>query len=81
MNFTNMIYLILFLFAYWGMLLFVPYGRDFLQSDATFGGYWADIPSETHLILNILLYIVVPLTAIAYTIIASKPQQTMIMRR
>lgn len=81
MNYTNMIYLILFLFVYWGMLLLLPYGRDFLQADATLGGYWATIPDETHLIMNILMYIIVPLVAIAYTIIASKPQQTIVMRR
>lgn len=74
MNYTNLIYLVLFLFAYYGMLLFVPYGKDFLQSDATLGGYWSSIPAETHLILDILLYIIVPLVAIAYAIISGKQQ-------
>lgn len=79
MNYTNLIYLVLFLFAYYGALLFVPYGVDFLQSDATFGGYWADIPAETHLLLGLLLYIIVPLVAIAFTIISGKQEQIVVV--
>lgn len=81
MNYTNLLYLVLFLFCYWGVLLFVPYGRDFLQSDATLGSYWSSIPNETHLVMDILLYVIVPIVAIAYTIISSKPEQTIVMRR
>lgn len=79
MNYTNLIYLVLFLFAYYGILLFVPYGMDFLQTDATLGGYWSSIPTETHILLGILIYIVVPLVAIAFAINAGKQQEIVVV--
>lgn len=81
MNYTNLIYMVLWLFVYYYILLFVPYTTDLLSNDATLGSYWSTIPSETHTLIQITLYIVVPFVAIAYTIISSKQEQTIIVRR
>lgn len=75
MNFSDAIYMILFVFVYYGMLLIVPYGLSMLQGIGVLAPYWSTIPTETHWILNILLWIIVPIVAIAYTIRASQPQQ------
>lgn len=79
MSFTNLIYLILWLFIYYFVLLFIPYGTNLLSNLPTFGTYWSTIPPETVWLLNILLYIVVPIVAIAFTIKASSPEQQIVV--
>ena len=76
MNFTNLIYMILWLFVYYAILIFIPYATNALQAMPVIGAYWSTIPTETIWLVNILMYIVVPLVAIAYTIRASSPQQS-----
>jgi hypothetical protein len=75
MNFTNLIYMILWMFVYYAILIFVPYAINALQAMPVIGTFWSTIPSETIWLVNILMYIVVPLVAIAYTIRASSPEQ------
>lgn len=75
MNFTNLIYMILWLFVYYAILIFIPYATNALAAMPEMGTYWSTIPTETVFLVNLLMYIVVPLVAIAYTIRASSPQQ------
>ncbi len=79
MNFTNMLYLILWLFVYYFVLLFIPYGTNLLQSMPMLGTYWGTIPVETQWLLSLLIYIIVPIVAIAYTIKASSPEQQIVV--
>lgn len=80
MNFTNLIYLVLWLFCYYAILLFIPYMASFWQA-GFLGGFWVTIPPETTWLIQILMYIVVPLVAIAYTITASKQEEGIFVGR
>jgi hypothetical protein len=60
-------------------LLIIPYSITLLQGISGLGTFWATIPSETHWLIGILMYIVIPLVAIAYTIKSSSPEQQIIV--
>jgi len=79
MNFTNIIYLILWFFVFIFSLVFIPYVESLIQSLPTIGSYWNNIPTETIQILNIFLYIVIPLVAIAYAIKSSSPENQIVV--
>lgn len=79
MNFTNLLYLVLWMFCYYAMLMVIPYATSLLQALPSIGTYWSSIPTETQWMVNILLYIVVPLVAIAYTIKSSSPEQQIVV--
>ena len=75
---ANWIYLIVFLFIYLISLPVIQSTMGTLQtifSDFNGDDLWSDIPDSTWLLLNILLYVLVPLGAIAWTILASKPRE------
>ena len=75
---SNWMYLIVFLFIYFLSIGTVQVGMGVLEEVFTnFDGVnlWADIPDSTWMLMNLLIYIIVPLGAIAYTILASKPQE------
>jgi hypothetical protein len=79
MNFTNLIYLILWIFCYYFILLFIPYTVNLLTSISIFSGLWATIPVETQWLIGIFLYIVIPLVAIAYAIKSSSPESQIVV--
>lgn len=76
--FTNFIYLVVFILIY---LLSLPTIQSVMGSMATiftnFNGVdlWSGIPSDTWFLLNLLLYVLVPLAAIAWFIWSSKPRE------
>jgi len=82
MNFTNGIYLILWVFVYYGcLLMFLPYMYNLLQNLPAIGVYWSSIPADTQFLINILLYIIVPLVAVAYTIKSSSPENQIVVQQ
>ena len=81
MNYTNLLYLVLWLFCYYFIMLYIPYGTNLLQNLPVIGTYWSSIPTETHWLLGILMYIIVPLVGIAYTIKSSSPEQQFIIEQ
>ena len=76
--FVNFIYLVVFLFVY---LMAVPTVQMIMGVIASvftdFDGvnYWDSIPLETWFLLNVLMYVLVPLGAIAWFIWSSKPKE------
>lgn len=75
---ANWIFLIVFLFIYFLSIPTVQAVMGTIQGVFTnFNGVnlWDDIPDSTWFLLNLLAYVIVPLGAIAWTILASKPQQ------
>lgn len=79
MNFTNIIYLILWMFVYYMALMIVPYGLNLLATISVLAPFWNSWPVETTWMINILLYIVVPIVAIAYAIRSSSPEQQIVV--
>lgn len=75
---SNWIYLFIFLFVYFLSLMVIQTTMGSLEAIFTnFNGenLWSDIPDSTWMLMNLLIYIIVPLGAIAWTILASKPQE------
>jgi len=78
---ANWIFLLVFLFLYF---LSIPTIQSIMgQFETIFTNFngvdlWSDIPTETWLLMNLLLYVIVPLGAIAWTILASKPAEQQI---
>lgn len=75
---ANWIYLIIFLFLYFLSIPTLQSVMGILSGIFTnFMGVdlWSDIPSATWFLLNVLAYVLVPLSAIAYTILSSRPEQ------
>ena len=75
---ANWIYLIVFLFLYFTSISVLQSTMGSLEAIFTdFNGVdlWSDIPDVTWTLMNLLAYVIVPLGAIAWTILASKPQE------
>jgi hypothetical protein len=75
---ANWMYLIVFLFIYFLSINTVQYVMGILQGIFTnFNGLnlWDDIPDSTMFLMNLLIYIIVPIGAIVWTILASKPRE------
>lgn len=75
---ANWIYLVVFLFIYFMSIPTVQYIMGVFEGIFTnFNGVdlWSDIPDSTWFLMNLLLYVIVPLGAIAWTILASKPRE------
>lgn len=79
MNFTNIIYMVLWTFCYILVLLIVPYFLTMLQGISILAPYWNSWPPETTLFMDILLYVIVPLVAWAYAIKSSSPEQQIVV--
>lgn len=79
MNFSNIIYAILWVFVYYLAILFIPYGIGLLQGISIFSSLWATIPAETHWLIGIFIYVVVPLVAIAYIIKSGSPESRIVV--
>jgi hypothetical protein len=71
---ANWIYLIVFLGLYVLSITQLQNVLGILES--AFPTLYADIPNETWFLLNLLAYVIVPLGAIAWTILASSPEQS-----
>jgi hypothetical protein len=70
------------MFVYYGMLLeVVPYGLTLLQTMPTIGTFYSTIPPDTTLLVQLLMYIIVPLVAIAYTIKSSSPENQIVVQQ
>ena len=81
MSFSNMIYMVMWLFTYYFTLLIVPYMTNLFQGMSIFAGLWSGIPAETQWLIQILMYIVIPLCAIAYTIKSSNPESQIVVQQ
>lgn len=73
--FSNFIYLIMFYVIYFPMVAVVLYFNDVISETWPFSDYWADIPDSTFFLMDLILFVVVPLAALAYTIMSSRPQE------
>ena len=73
--FSNFIYLILFYVIYFVLVSTVLYFNDVLSQTWPFSDYWSDIPETTTTLMNMILFVVIPLAALAYTIMSSRPEQ------
>lgn len=75
---SNWMYLLVFYFLYFISLMVIQsiFGT-FQTIFSNFGGVdlWSDIPDTTWFLVNLVLYVIVPLGALAYTILASKPRE------
>lgn len=80
MNFSNILYAILWVFVYYVAILIVPFGINLLTSISIFSGLWALIPAETHWLIGIFLYIVVPLVGVAFIIRSGSPQSQIVVQ-
>lgn len=70
---ANWIYLIIFLFLYF---ISLPTLQNVLGIIAdVFPSEYSDIPASTWFLMNLLAYVLVPLGAIAWTILSSRPQE------
>jgi hypothetical protein len=54
---------------------------NLLQNLPAIGVYWSSIPADTQFLINILLYIIVPLVAVAYTIKSSSPENQIVVQQ
>jgi len=79
MNFTNLIYMILWTFCYYLVLLMVPYALTMLQGISILAPFWNSWPIETTWLIDILLYVIVPFVAWAYAIKSSSPEQQIVV--
>jgi len=77
----NFVYLIVFLFLYFLALTQIQNVMGIMEAiftDFNNQNLWSDIPDETWFLLNLLLYIIVPIAAITYTVLSASPQQQQI---
>jgi len=81
MNFSNMIYLCLWVAIYYFTLLIVAFALNLLQNISIFVPFWNSWPQETTWLINIFLFIVIPLVGIAYAILSSSPQQQIVVQQ
>lgn len=73
--FSNFIYLILFYVIYFPLVMVALYFRDVISTTYPFSDYWSDIPESTIFLMNMIIFIIIPLAALAYTIMSSRPQE------
>jgi hypothetical protein len=73
--FSNAIYLILFYIIYFPLVMVALYFKDQIYAVYPFSDYVASIPSYTTALMNIIIFIVVPLAALAYALMSSRPEQ------
>lgn len=81
MNFGNMIYLVLWVVVYYFTLLIVSFALNLLQAISILTPFWGSWPVETTWMINIFLYIVIPIVGIAYAITSSSPQQQIVVQQ
>ena len=79
--FSNFIYLMLFYVIYFPMVAVILYFNDIISQTWPFSDYWSQIPDSTFFLMNLILFLVVPLAALAYTIMSSRPEEQAIYYR
>jgi hypothetical protein len=75
---VNWIFLVIFYLIYFITIPTLQSVMSILQGIfSDFGGnnLWAGIPDSTWFLMNLILYIIVPIGALVWTILASRPQQ------
>ena len=75
---VNWIFLIIFYIIYFTSILVLQSVFGSLQTIfSNFGGnnLWAGVPDSTWFLVNLVIYIIVPIGALVWTILASRPQQ------
>lgn len=74
---SNFIYLIIFYLIYFTMVLVALYTKEQICGLDIFATYCSStIPESTTAMMNFMLFVVVPLAAMAVTILSSTPQQS-----
>ena len=72
---ANLVYLIVFYILYFPLVYTAGYILDTINALAIFAPYVAAIPASTTAFMNFMLYVIVPLTALLWTIWSnSQPQ-------
>lgn len=69
---ANFLYLVIFYLLYFLMIPFIEYTIEQINGIEIFSAY--QIPDSTKMFLNLILYVVVPLLALIWTIWSSQPQ-------
>jgi len=73
--YSNFVYLILFYVIYFILVTTVLYFKAVVCDTEPFSTYCTEIPDSTITMMNMILYVAVPLLALAYTIMSSRPEQ------
>lgn len=71
---VNMLYLVVFYIIYFFIVLAARYTLATLQVTEPLSLYWDEIPSSTIQLMDFIIFIVVPIAALIWTIIASRPE-------
>lgn len=70
---SNFMYLIMFYLAYFPMTIAALYAKDQICTTITlFTAYCNQIPASTTLAMNFMLFALIPLAALIFTIMASR---------
>lgn len=67
----NFLYLVVFFIIYFPMVAIALYAKAQICGIETFTTYCDEIPASTNTAMNFLLFVLVPLSAIIWTIISS----------
>ncbi|MEM5867194.1 MAG: hypothetical protein QXG39_04675 [Candidatus Aenigmatarchaeota archaeon] len=69
---ANFLYLVIFYVLYFLMIPVIQYTVEMISGIDIFSSY--PIPDSTKMFMNLILYVVVPLLALIWTIWSSQPQ-------
>ena len=72
---SNLLYLIIFYLVYFFLVSAVRYFVDTIGNTEPLTSYYQAIPESTKAMMDLILYVVIPLAALIVTLIASKPQE------
>lgn len=75
---SNLLYLIIFYVMYFLLVSVVKYFLDVIGSTEPLTQYYQAIPSSTKGLMDLILYVVIPIAALIFTLLASKPREAMV---
>jgi len=71
---VNMLHLVIFYIIYFFMVLTAKYFMGVLQVTEPLSTYWEEIPSSAKMLMDLIIFIVIPIAALIWTILASRPE-------